>query len=72
MEHKTTVTITYAIEGEDKQFELIVPIKGDETLTIDDITTQFTEGMDAAGLEVMGDFASLLVRHMMVHTSLET
>ncbi len=72
MEHRTKVTVTYAIEGEDQQFELIVPIKGDESTTIEDLTTQFTSGMDAAGTEVMADFANLLIRHMFVHTSLDT
>lgn len=71
MEHRTKVTVTYAIEGEDQQFELIVPLKGDENTTITDLTEQFTSGMDAAGNEIMMDFASLLVRHMFVHTSLD-
>lgn len=72
MEHRTKVTVTYKIEGEDTQFELTVPIQGDENTTIGDLTEQFTSGMDAAGEQVMMDFANLLVRHMFVHTSLET
>lgn len=72
MEYRTKVTVTYAIEGEDTQFELIVPIKGDETTTITDLTDQFTEGLGAASEQVMMDFANLLVRHMFVHTGLDT
>lgn len=72
MEHKTKVTVTYKIEGEETEYEIMIPIKGDESLTVEEITAQFTEGMEAGSVEVMADFANALIRHMIVHTSLET
>lgn len=72
MEHKAKVTVTYKIEGEDTEYEILIPIQGDQSLTIEDITNQFTTGMDAGSTEVMAEFANALVRHMFVHTSLET
>lgn len=72
MEHKTKVTVTYAIEGEDRQYEVSIPIKGDERTTISDFTKQFSDGFEVGMSQVMDEFASALIRHMAVHTSLDT
>jgi len=69
MEHRTNVTITYKIEGEDREYEMIIPIKGDENTTVNEIFEQFSKGVDASVPEVIDEFSSALTRHMFIHTS---